>query len=330
MPEFTVIPGPVVDGILQNRGAVLRIVREVYATHRAGITDVPDSYFLRFPDRESDRIIALPCRIHSRARDLAGIKWISSFPENVEDGLPRASAVDILNDMVTGRPFACVEGSRISAARTAASAVLALEALQRSHPSDGRIAFFGTGVIATAIADYLASVAVRVEEVVICDPREVAVRRFEQHLESSGWRTRCGDAAAALACGTVITTTTMGTPHIDTAARPGQVYLNVSLRDFTPDVVLVGQNVVDDVEHVLKANTSVHLAEQQVGNRDFITATIPELLSGDAELIADRGVIVSPFGLGILDLGVAAWIYDTAVERGLGISVPDFFGAATA
>ena len=37
-------------------------------------------------------------------------------------------------------------------------------------------------------------------------------------------------------------------------------------------VGLASSNIVDDVEHCLKAQTSPHLVEQMTGNRDFLEA----------------------------------------------------------
>ena len=53
--------------------------------------------------------------------------------------------------------------------------------------------------------------------------------------------------------------------------------LHVSLRAFTAELILQADNVVDDVDKVCSNNTSVHLAEQHVGHRDFISTTIGDL-----------------------------------------------------
>jgi ornithine cyclodeaminase/alanine dehydrogenase-like protein (mu-crystallin family) len=83
--------------------------------------------------------------------------------------------------------------------------------------------------------------------------------------------------------------------------------------------------VVDDVEHVMKANTSPHLAEQQTGNRSFVTGTLAEIMQGRRSVNRSRPIIFSPFGMGILDVAVGKWVYDQAVADGQGLSLSDFF-----
>ena len=114
-PQFAVISGAQVQHALQGReDQIMEVVEDTYRLHGAGDSINPPSYFLRFPDRPSSRIIALPASIGGQVR-VDGIKWISSFPDNVAAGIPRASAVLILNDHDTGYPFACLESSIISA-----------------------------------------------------------------------------------------------------------------------------------------------------------------------------------------------------------------------
>ncbi len=60
--------------------------------------------------------------------------------------------------------------------------------------------------------------------------------------------------------------------------------LNISLRDLALETLLRVNNIVDDVEHCLKAQTSPHLAEQLSGGRKFINGTLGALLEGRVEL----------------------------------------------
>ena len=86
-PPFAVIGGAQVQRALQGRERqVTELVTAAYRLHSAGDSVNPPSCFLRFPDRPSARIIALPASIGGQLR-VDGVKWISSFPENVAAGL---------------------------------------------------------------------------------------------------------------------------------------------------------------------------------------------------------------------------------------------------
>src|SRR5215211_2973172 len=87
LPRFAVIPGAQVQRALQGREReILELAENAYMVHCAGDSVNPPSYFLRFPDRPSSRIIALPASIGGEAR-VDGLKWISSFPANVAAGI---------------------------------------------------------------------------------------------------------------------------------------------------------------------------------------------------------------------------------------------------
>src|SRR5207249_9643175 len=125
--ELSIINGKTVFDIIRaHRDECIGIVREAYLAHDHGQSVNPDSYFLRFPGKPDCRIIALPAFL-GNGFGVAGLKWIASYPGNVRRGFPRASAVLVLNNYETGYPFAILDSSIISAARTAASAVLAAE-----------------------------------------------------------------------------------------------------------------------------------------------------------------------------------------------------------
>jgi ornithine cyclodeaminase/alanine dehydrogenase-like protein (mu-crystallin family) len=103
------------------------------------------------------------------------------------------------------------------------------------------------------------------------------------------------------------------------------VVLHVSLRDLAPEILLGSTNILDDVDHCMKANTSPHLAEQLTGNRDFLTGTLYDVMSGRVTVPAHRPVVFSPFGLGVLDLAVGKFVYDEVARSGELHVVDDFF-----
>ena len=286
----------------------------------------PDSYFLRFPDIPTARIIALPARVRAE-RDVAGIKWISSFPANHDRQLPRASAVIILNAMSTGFPYACIEGSHISAARTAGSAALAAEHLH-GGTSAGAMAVIGAGPIAATVVDFLLDAGWRIGQFRVHDLVEERAARFCARLRGRDLVARVDDSTAKAMAGAdlILFATTAAAPYLNDPDlfTPAQTVLHLSLRDLGIPVILSAQNIVDDVEHCLKAQTSVHLASQATGGRAFIDGTISDLLAGRVARDTQRVRVFSPFGLGALDIMLARSVFEAAAANGYGTALDEF------
>jgi N-[(2S)-2-amino-2-carboxyethyl]-L-glutamate dehydrogenase len=333
--NIAILSGAEVRAVLAGRELeLIQAVRMAYETHGEGDSSLPHSTFLRFPGQPQDRIIALPAYLGGGCR-IAGIKWVSSFPENQHLGVDRASAVLILNSLQTGRPEAVLEGSVISAKRTAASAALAAQCLLNGNRV-GRVGMIGCGLINFEIARFLLAVFPGVETLVLFDKDEARAKQFENKCKRTFDHVGleiAADIKTVLHDSPLISiATTALAPHLSELREcpRGSTILHISLRDLTPDVILSCDNVVDDIDHVCRAQTSVHLAEQLVGHRNFIRCTLADILKGRAPArnSSETVSVFSPFGLGILDLAVGKLVRDLALQRGLEKVIDSFLPGA--
>lgn len=331
------LKGPDVCNVLQGRDAgVIATVRDAYLAHEAGRSHLPACEFLRFPGKGRERIIPLPAYV-GEPFDIAGIKWIASFPDNVDRDMERASASILLNSTETGRPTALLEASIISAKRTAASAALAAQHLHESARHGGeplrRASFIGCGLISFQTAQFLTATFPELRTIILHDLNPDRARQLADRLRASTDRTLefewVESPEAALAASVVVVfATTAVEPHVTSleACAAGSTILHISLRDLAPKAVLAAANIVDDVDHVCQAETSVHLAEQEVGHRDFIRATLAQVMRGDAPARPDDGrpTIFSPFGLGVLDLALAHFVCREVRKQERDMTIDDF------
>jgi N-[(2S)-2-amino-2-carboxyethyl]-L-glutamate dehydrogenase len=328
-PTFYVVPGSTVKSVIDgNRKQVFDAVEAAYRLHASGDAVNPDSYFLRYPDKPSARIIALPAHLGG-AVQRSGIKWISSFPENRAGNLARASAVLIVNDAATGYPLACIEASLISATRTAASAALAAEHIS-PNPFEGTLGVIGAGVIARASVEWLLFRNWKFRKISLYDVDHKEAEHFskwlrDQHNLQAIIQDRLEDTICDASL--MLFTTTTLEPYLadEKLFEHSPTVLHLSLRDICVNVILASQNIVDDVDHCLKANTSLHLSEMATGNRDFVSGNLVDALDKRFKLDHDRPRIFSPFGLGVLDLAVGNFVLEAAISTNAAIALPDFF-----
>jgi ornithine cyclodeaminase len=239
----------------------------------------------------------------------------------------------ILNDHETGYPFACLEASIISASRTAASAALAADALSCGRTRPTRVGYFGTGLIARYIHTFLTATGWSFDEVGVYDSSPDNAAGFEGYLERHGHTGKLYDIPEQLVRSSelVVFATVAATPHVTDPSwfEHNPLVLHISLRDLAPEILLRATNIVDDVEHCLKANTSPHLTEQLTGDRSFLAGTLADVLEGSVAIPPDRPAVFSPFGLGVLDLAVGKFVYDEVSRSGNLQVIDDFFAELT-
>jgi N-[(2S)-2-amino-2-carboxyethyl]-L-glutamate dehydrogenase len=328
--DILILKGRDVASLLEGRETeLLQIVKAAYETHSMGDSSVPHSLFLRFPDNPRNRIIALPAYLGADF-GVAGIKWVSSFPANLEKGHDRASAVVILNSSETGRPQAILEGSIISAKRTAASAALAATYLQDDKTDCAGI--IGCGLISFEIVRFLSVACPEIRTLYVFDIYPGNAQEFKDQCRGISDRIEviiAGDVNTVISkCRLISLATTAAKPHITdiSAAAPGSTILHISLRDLSPGIILSCNNIVDDIGHVCRAETSIHLTEQVVGNRDFIRGTLADVTTGAiaARDNPNETVVFSPFGLGILDLALSKFVLELGLQPGLGTTIESF------
>ena len=329
--NIVILRGDEILSLFQNRDLeIMQVIKSAYKTYEQGDSFLPHSSFLHFPQNQKNRIIALPAYLNGEF-ETAGIKWIASFPDNLAMNMERASAVLILNSTQNGRPQAIMESSVISAKRTAASAAIAANYLQGEQLLT-KVGLIGCGLINFETLRFLLASRPEIETLFIYDLSLARAEQFKlkcQQLSNKLEILILEDPNSVLQIASLVSfATTAIKPHIfDILDKDSdKIILHISLRDLSPEFILAADNIVDDIDHVCRAETSIHLAEQLVGNKDFIRCTIGSILNGVAQPRQDNKIAVfSPFGLGILDLALGKLAYNLAIEENQGTIIESFF-----
>lgn len=326
------LKGSEVIHLLQHRELeILELIKAAYMAHAAKESSMPPNAYLRFPGMEKERIIAKPAWLGGYF-NTAGIKWIASFPENGNKSLERASATLILNSVETGHPTAVMESSVISAYRTAASAALAAQMLTPKIATTDTLGIVGCGLINYETLRFLLALFPDIQLILLHDLNpELAANFAQKVLElKPGIKIKYVKSLQDLLPETrlVSIATTAIHPFIESIDGyiPGTVFLHISLRDFSPEIILEADNIVDDIDQVCSNQTSLHLAEQKIGNRQFIRSTIGNMLhKNETRLNSDKNFhIFSPFGLGILDIALGYLVQSLAKEHQVGMHIENF------
>ena len=264
--------------------SLLDVITAASSLIEAGHFAQPLKPYLRY-NNPQNRIIAMPAYIGGEI-NAAGIKWIASFPGNLELGLPRAHSVLILNEAATGRPRALLNSALPSTLRTAAvSGSLLREALQQRPMNEKlRIGIIGWGPIGQQHYQMCAELFEEfISEILLYDLRGIDESSYEESLLAGRTRAVSSWQEVLTKANVIITCTAASQRYIDIAPAEGSLLLNVSLRDYKLNALAHIQTIiVDDWQEVCRENTEIEMLHKQRGLIKEDTLTLSEVLHDGA------------------------------------------------
>jgi N-[(2S)-2-amino-2-carboxyethyl]-L-glutamate dehydrogenase len=304
-------------------------VERALVAHTHGETMQPLKLYLTQPGAHSpyDRLIAMPAFIGGD-QQAVGLKWIGSCERNRERrGLDRASALIVLNDPETYYPLAIIEGGLISGVRTAAVSILATKHLAQ----DGfrTIAIIGCGFIGRLHALGFAQTFDSIAGIYLYDTQTEAADDLANTLTAVGRRAIvCATPEEAVQSADVVAACTVALqPTIQYEwLKEGCLICNISLADVGADAYLaIDKLVVDDWEQANVPGKILNtlVAAGQVKRSDLF-AELGDIVAGRSRgrESAAECILLNPMGLAVEDVACATYIYENAINTGVGTWLP--------
>src|SRR5271157_411171 len=293
--------------------------------------------------------VSLPARIMALVRERGGLlaampvylnstrtlstKLVSVFPENEAHGVPSHQAVILIFDAETGSPRALMDGTFITAARTAAGSALSTRLLARQDAHV--LLIIGTGVEARAHARAIPRVrSIREIRVAGRNPQKAAHLAAEITREQGIQAVACDVAVQSFAGAHIICAATHAAEPVVKGAwiQPGtnvtSVGLNADGCEVDAEAGIKALVVVETREAALApgpggSNDLKWPIRDGLMGQDHIHAEVGELISGaqPGRTSADQITLYKSVGVAVQDAVAAHLVLEAAQKQGVGREV---------
>jgi len=284
-------------------------------------------------------VVPLP-RIHGRMTSMPGflnddnalgMKVVTYFQENPQRGLPAILATIImLFSAETGKMIAAMDGSYITAIRTACASAVATKALaNRETPVLG---ILGAGVQARAHIRALSRVR-KLQQIKIYSPSGISATKIRKDMESEvgvGVKVAASAEDAVKHSDIVVTVTTAKEPILKSEWLNAGVHINAvgshrpDLREVDGATLARAKVVVDSREAIMAECGDILLALKEKSiPEDVINAEIGEVLAGmkSGRKSAREITLYKSVGIAIQDVATANLVYRKALVQKVGTNV---------
>jgi ornithine cyclodeaminase/alanine dehydrogenase len=301
---------------------VIKVVEEAFREKAEGRAEVPPKPGVR-PQKDAF-IHAMPA--HMSKMRVAGVKWVSGFPENPKRGLPYISGLLILNDVETGFPICVMDCTWVTAKRTGAATAIAAKYLAREGSKTFGI--LGCGVQGRSNLEALMVVCKDLEEVRAYDVNKENLSKYVEEMTAEhGVRVVPVDSPkkAVENCDIVVTAGPIlknPTPVIESSwFKDGGFACALDFDSYWKPEAMYSMDkfCTDDIEQL-------KYYRQQGYFRDIpeVYAELSEIISGkkpSRENSRERIMSIN-LGLAIEDMATAKLVYEKAKKTGAGTELP--------
>lgn len=282
----------------------------------------PVKPYLRYRDL-TNRIIAMPAFIGGQI-NMAGIKWIASFPRNIDQGIPRAHSVVILNKAETGEPVGIINTALLSILRTAAVTGLMIRYFDYERPlKDVKVGIIGWGPIGQYHFKMFTSLfGKNISKIFLYDLRKIDISGLDSPYKdkiviADRWEEAYEDADVFMTC------TVSSAPYIGIAPKKGSLQLNVSLRDYKTDIFdyVKDSIIVDDWEEICREKTDIEMMHIDKGleakdTKSIVDVVVNRCMKGYKD---DAPIMFNPMGMAVFDMAVGTYYLREAESRNIGL-----------
>ncbi|OAU95170.1 MULTISPECIES: ornithine cyclodeaminase family protein [Moraxella] len=246
-----------------------------------------------------------------------GLKTVSIFPNNNQQGLAGLHSVYILYDANTGVPIAIFDGNTITSRRTAAASALAARFLSR--PDSHRLLVVGAGQVGRLLPEMYKAVR-PIEEVSIFNPTLVNAEMLADKLTQDGFKVQIvKDLKAAVSQADIISCATLSTKPLIMRdwLQPGQ-HLDL-IGSFSPEMretdgkCFADTSVFMDTEEALmKAGDILSAIKEGYFDQNKNLGTLYNLCRSQCQGRTSKNEITvfKSVGTGLEDLAAANLAYD--------------------
>ena len=302
---------------LLDMTTAIEAVEEVFRIYGSGNVQMPPKSYLQFAAGD---LRCMPTYVPELG--FACVKNVSVHPHNTS--LPTVQASITLFDPNSGFPLAMMDGTLITAFRTAASAAVATRLLARKDAS--LLGFLGVGRQAYAQVEALLKVLPACKSIIVYDVKKAKAEKTQKDwTEKYSLKIEIADTIESLLANTDVLTTTTPTSeplilmqHIHQGLHINAIGADAKGKQEIATEVMTGATIIIDnweqASHSGEIN--VPLASGILTKND-IQGDIGQLVTGQipGRTSVEEITVFDSTGLAIQDLACAVAIYQSLLKR---------------